>query len=588
MTRPMRTLLLQLTAAAALAGCNYDMEPETATSEKNSCVVDTDCGTQRCEAGRCVTRGDGELNVTLVVTPKRMTSGADFRLVSEPFTLHPGKQDVALQPPASVSVRVHYGSRAMAAQLTFTPPQELSKFVSRVAQLSTVAASSDDDEQTTNKLLLLPDTTYNVVIQPANASLPPHSMTFTASDGATLDVDYAELEPTWQTRLFVFRNAPAGVYKVRARGKNGGPLLSSSDEIGVTGYVSLKFDPSDKPYELELTPIEQATYATKGGASCNGNPPRPILTVDSASLSPDKLLLDQLLVELPKLPESIPYVGTIKLCNAQTTTSDLPITLTTSDLAFSSSSNMVKGRFEVVTEATWDGDAEQHTFCAQVPAGKYTVVVTPPPSANCDVFAESRLLLPPSPRSSTSEGEEAIRSADLLELKAPATLSGTIQTPDRMPMANASIELVAQRKTTITTLPEDRTVPKFNRSRLTTSGATGMFQLPVDLGTYDVMIKPPAQTSFAWRVLYGVDVGRSTHFATLVSLMAPVVVTGNLNYGPGSDPRSLAQAEVHAYTLVDQGEPTERSVEIGRTQADANGNVTLLLPPQLQKSWTPL
>ena len=586
MTGPTRTLLLQLTAAAALASCNYDMEPEAATSEKNSCFVDTDCGTQRCEAGRCVTRGDGELNVTLVVTPKHTTSGADFPLESGAFTLHPGKQDVALTPPATVSVQVHYGARAMAAQLTFTP-KELSKFVSRVAQLSTVAASSDDDEKTNNKLPLLRDTEYNVVIQPANASLPPHSMTFTASDGATLDVDYAELEPTWQTRLYAFRNAPAGVYKVRARGKNGGPLLSSSDDIGITGYASLKFEPGDKPYELELTAIDPSVYGTKDGADCNGAPPRPILTVDAASLTADKLLLDQLVVELPKPPESIPYVGTIKLCAGQTSTSDLPITLTSSELAFSSSSNMVKGRFEVVTTATWDGDAELHTFCAQVPAGKYTVVVTPP-STSCDVFAESRLLLPPSPRSSTSEGEEAIRSADLLELKPPATLSGTIQTPDRMPMANATIELVAQRKTSIIPLPEDRSVPKYNRSRLATSGATGMFQAPVDLGAYDVIIKPPAQTSFAWRVLYGVDVGRSAHFATLVSLMAPVVVTGSLSYGPDSDPRALAQAEVHAYTLVDQGEPSERSVEIGRTQADANGNITLLLPPQLQKSWTPL
>jgi hypothetical protein len=70
--------------------------------------------------------------------------------------------------------------------------------------------------------------------------------------------------------------------------------------------------------------------------------------------------------------------------------------------------------------------------------------------------------------------------------------------------------------------------------------------------------------------------------------MAPVVVNGTLSYADGSGRSSLALADVHAYTLVDQGTPTERSVEIGRGQADANGQVTLLLPPQLQKSWTPL
>jgi hypothetical protein len=576
----------------ALTGCSFGVDQNEVAGEQNSCIVDSDCGTQRCEAGRCVTRAESELDVALVVTPKRTTNGTDsFPLVSAPFALRAGKQAITLPVPASVSVLVHDGAKALAAQLTFTQLMAASKFVSGTTQLNTVVPMPGD-QQTSNNVLLLADTDYNVLIQPANADLTPHSMQFNASDGAMLDVDYHELK--WQTHRFMFRNAPARAYNVRARAKGGGDVLSNSALIDFTGVVDLRFDQADAPYELELTPVEQAVYATKDGASCSGASPKPILTIDASGLTADKTFHDQLWVELPKPPDSIKYAGTVKLCEGQKSTSDLPISFMTTELAFAGNSNMVTGRFEVVSEATWDADAEQFSFCAQVPAGDYTVVVTPPANVTCEIFAERRRLSTPSATATTSEGEAAVQASVVLELRTPAVLSGTIQTPDRMPMANASIELLAlgksNIKSTITLAPTDRSVPLYNRSRQITSGAMGMFQLPVDLGTYDVIVKPPAQSNFAWRVLYGVDVGSrpSTPFATVISLMAPVVVSGTLSYADGSERSSLGLADVHAYTLVDPDMPTERSVEIGRGQADANGQVTLLLPPQLQKSWTPL
>jgi hypothetical protein len=138
---------------------------------------------------------------------------------------------------------------------------------------------------------------------------------------------------------------------------------------------------------------------------------------------------------------------------------------------------------------------------------------------------------------------------------------------------------------------DDRTVPLYNRSRQLTSAIDGTFSSPVDLGTYDVIVKPPANSNYAWRVLYGVEIGsRTAQFSNLITLSEPVVVSGALRYVGGSDrdQKSLASADVHAYTIVDQGMPTERTLELTRATADANGNVTLLLPPSLQRSWIPL
>jgi hypothetical protein len=168
-------------------------------------------------------------------------------------------------------------------------------------------------------------------------------------------------------------------------------------------------------------------------------------------------------------------------------------------------------------------------------------------------------------------------------------LSGSVLSPDNVPIANASIDLLALGQTSIKLAENDRSVLPYNRSRQITSSSTGVFDLPVDLGSYDMIIKPPAQSNYAWRILYGVEVGsRGTGFGTRLYLSAPVVVSGQLSYVDNSmRDQSLGSAEVHAYTLVDEGTPTERRVEIARGQSDASGKVTLLLPAQLQKSWVP-
>jgi hypothetical protein len=304
-------------------------------------------------------------------------------------------------------------------------------------------------------------------------------------------------------------------------------------------------------------------------------------------------VLEQLTVTLPDLADAITYSGTVKLCANQKTTADLQMSLKTSSLIFGSgnSSNKVSGHFEVASTASWDADAGEYNFCMRVLPGDYTVVVTPPANIGCEIFAEHRLLSSPD-SSPAGQADQAVQaSGDLLELRTPATLSARIQTPDNLPMANASIDLNALGKSTIMLAEDDRTVPLYNRSRQLTSGADGMFSSPVDLGTYDVIVKPPATSNYAWRVLYGVEIGsRTAQFSNLITLSAPVVVSGKLRYVDGSDrdQKSLASADVHAYTIVDQGMPTERTLELTRATADANGQVTLLLPPQLQRSWIPL
>jgi hypothetical protein len=159
-------------------------------------------------------------------------------------------------------------------------------------------------------------------------------------------------------------------------------------------------------------------------------------------------------------------------------------------------------------------------------------------------------------------------------------------------MPKATIELQAVASSDLMRAPNDRAVPNYNRSSSIATGVNSSFSLAVDRGTYDVLIKPPETSNYPWRVIHDVTVAsKEAEFATEIVLSEPVAVTGQLHYvnGSDSDQASLAAAEVRAYTLVDvAGQAGEqRSVEIGAGHANEKGEIMLLLPATLQRSWNP-
>jgi hypothetical protein len=284
---------------------------------------------------------------------------------------------------------------------------------------------------------------------------------------------------------------------------------------------------------------------------------------------------------VPNLPEPITYSGEVRTCGGKFFKDGaLPISLRATKVALGASTIPTVAQYNTTTNAVWDDAAQIHKFCTRVLPGEYTVVITPPANLDCEMFSERRVL----------KARDSDTLTETLELRDPATLSGQILTPTGAPMANAVIELVALGGNSVVLADGDRTVPLYNRSRQATSTANGMFIVPADVGSYDLIVKPPAQSNYAWRVLYDLQVGsRTAEFTTLLNVTEPVVMSGKLNYATGeaADQSSLALAEVHAYALVNTDTKQPRTVEIARGQADAQGNVTLLMPPELQKNWIP-
>jgi hypothetical protein len=576
-------MLSLLGCGLAANGCSF--EKPGAGTEMNSCVYDSDCASKHCEAGLCVMTGAKPLNVTLEVTPKRMPDGSQpFPIVSAPFALQSGgKMSFELHLPIPVPVRIHNDDRQVDAQVTFRPDMD-SNLTAKSTQITT-GSSGPTAAPSDVSALLLSGVTYNVFVQPIDPRQPPYTTKLDVpGDAQGLDVDYAKI--TWVQRKFVVRNAPPGQLTLRARALVGGQLVSNSAPVG-SNPVTLSFDPNGLPYQVEINTSEPARTTADNAQCAQSAALIPTFSVAASDLTADSSDKNVLAIQLPTLPEALAYSGTVSLCANQTMSANsgattLPMAFKTTALYLGSTTSKVSASFQSATQATWSDDDKTFTFCTRVLPGDYVVIVTPPANVTCEIFAERRTL---AAQSGVNE-----YSGVTLTMRTPATLSGKVVTPDGMPMANASVDLIALGISDVTLAVDDPTVPLFNRSRQGTSAADGTFKIQPDVGSYDVVVKPPAQSNFAWRILYDVDVAsRTAAFATVVELSAPVSVSGALHYtgGMASDQSTLASADVHAYTIVNEGEPSARSVEIARTQADDNGKITLLMSPDLQKSWIP-
>lgn len=565
-----------LLACAQLAACSFDsteMEPHT----PNVCTVDTECTTGlSCQAGICVTSSDAALSYVLDITPKRMPDGSQpFPLQVGPFLLQDGRSDIELPVPVTLTGTVTDGALPIPAQLTFVP----TKLPPAVARAITARATQPDGAYSVQ---LLSDVEYRVVVQPTDSSWPPHATTLVATDGR-LDINYAET--TRIKRKFLIENAPFDpslqALQVRARAKQGGQVISSTAPL-VGGRVELEFA-QDVPFRLEISPEQSFARVRFSFDVCD----EPASTLPTFKIDDDAFTWEDSdrttqVFTLPDVPAVVKYQGEIELCTGRSGTDPLPVTLTANAVAFARLPAGLSASYSTLTTALPSDD--KLGFCTYALPGDYVVVIPPPSGVNCEIFSEKRRIEP-----LAADAEEPEASENVLSLRKPAKLSGVIQDDKMMPIANATIEAVALGLSTDVMLAEDDpTVPVNNRSRQTSSDEAGNFALSVDVGSYDLVIKPPSQTGFAWKIQSRLNVAaRVGFFTTTVELGAPALIEGRLRYRDGRNTSSLSGAEVHVYTVLDPNTPEARGIEIGRSTADDGGGVMLLVSPEseLERPW---
>jgi hypothetical protein len=569
---------------APLAGCAAEAAaPLGATRDANMCEQDADClDAGRCVDGMCVaTDVRDPLSVILDVTPVRMPEGGrSVPIVLPRFDLREsGERDVSLPTPLRVDGRVRDEDLALEAEITFTPLGRVGGVPADGVRVTTApegAGDADLDGERDFEVYLLDGTEYRMVVLPLEPGYPPFTRTFEASPTANVEVDYADLAVREQT--FEIEGGPAErTLRLRAFDPVTGDPVSSSAVVE-DGEATLAFMPGRVGYELQVTVEEvQDALAEEEPTDCDySSRSFPTLTIPSEALEdPDAARIP---LSLPEPPALIRYEGTVELCaGADDSVLSLPISLRSREVLLGDQEMAFSGSFSA-TGNTRRGAAQQVQFCVEVLPGEYDVVVTPPPEMVCGLFAETRLVKAPE--------AAAAATGTLLRLPPPAYLKGTLKTMELMPFGGASVDAAPLGRTVV--LDEaDLSLTRYNRARQTTTDEEGDFRMLVDLGSYDVTVKPPPGSGYAWQVRHDVDVARRDfEFGTVIDMTSPVMLDGSLAYADDSAPESLQGAEIRAYAVLPaNAESDERALAIGRATADDQGRFTLLLPARVRDGW---
>ncbi len=578
--RSTRQLLWLSALLFVAAGCSFE-EPDR--SIMNQCTTDADCaGTATCDLTRemCVSRPETPLRVALEVTS---AGGPSDRFASWTFPAQdvagPTTRDLSMPSTVTLVGNVRFGDQRVPATISLVPSADQNRVT---ASTFPESVEVPDGAPADFAVQIVAGQSYDLIVEPKGERVPgteipwlrqlpplrfpgietPDSMS-EAEVFIRVDVGYPEdiLTPCDGERvsacrftgMLVSEDAEDRItleegQRVRAIDPETGEVVSSTAATS-EGLFSLTIAPNVERYVLRIT----------GGAD---RPLFPTVTADPAFFypgeNPPRVLVPQL--------TSVTYSGSVE------TEDDTPARVAT--LSFVSQDVFddelqVSGSFQ--TTAMTD---ESGRFSVELLRGTYEVVVSSGAIEGVSitrepaVFADSVSISPP-PEQSEVMGQ-------VFRLPERAHFGGRVVTTDLEPMRETVVEGLARN---VPGMADVSYAARFNRSSTALTDETGQFDLRLDVGSYDVLIKPATESGYAWVVVPNVVIGSVGSDAPSISnsyeFSAPVPLQGTL-LGPAGKP--LAEAELRAYVELDE---TGRRVQLARTITDENGHYEVLLPSRV-------
>lgn len=532
----------------------------------NRCTSDSECGSGACnvEQGFCVGSLREPLRVGIEIVPASDPYGDPAPPVSfEPFDLNkPEERQFVL--PMSVTVRglLRHIGEPVSASITFNLVSNIEGLAPTRFEAQTFTTMRVGDESFEYAVQLLPSRVYDVTIQPSGqwrSKLPPARYRFQSPPAGVFrqDFHYAETLPRVQGQLIDSAGNPQPGLLVRAIDPVTGRAVSST-------YTTAS-DPERPPgwFEIVLAPGTESWLFSINASSMRiqeGNP-SPTHTVDPNVLLPDG---DGLLtIQVPTAPQVITYGGFVEVEGSGGRGTPAALTFTAEDVL--DMSTQVIGSFRAMV-ATSEEPGREGAFAVQLLPGTYDVVVMPA-SPELGIVRETGVRLVP------EAGTELLGQTFQVPMR--ARYGGKVQTFAAEPMNHAQVRGQARGSTHGGRLAD---VAVYARSAEALADSDGQFQLPLDVGLYDVVVEPPSGTNWPWVIQRDVAIGASdTVLTTVVEVGAPVPLTGYAVFEEGSP---VVRGEVRAYAVLDEGDGL-RTMMIGRAQTDAAGRFTLLLPSSL-------
>lgn len=553
--------------ALLLAACSF--EGEVADRVENRCATQEDCaGSSTCDVGLglCVTPSATPLRLALEITPMADALGRipATHIVGPLAIGEPTQSDLILPAPISVfgKVRAPGIEGPVQADIRFTRRDEFEPAPPRPqVSTSTLSATVEaaDGMNADYSLDVLAERDFDVLVQPAGehrASLPPLRRMVSIPGGGDLvrlDFEYPDDMPTLEGIVVAphpeLDETPVGGVSVQAVEPATGKALSSTAVTAMDG-------PGKGTFSLTLLPgVEDYVLRIWGGED---EPLFPTLLADPAYFFPDGEGAIRVLV-----PATHPVCYRGRVEGPRGSVAGATISFRSVDV-FDDTTGVI-GSYATNGSTESDG-----VFEVDILPGSYEVIVSPPSSAAGDpgVTVESMLRIEqPAPGTSCNVGQ-------LFELPERAVLGGMVQSPGGEPVSGATVLAAA--------LGRMGEVPaaRFNRSNDAVTDPTGQFRLPLDFGSYDVVVKPPSESGFPWLIRPNMTFASSTTVRDSFELSAPLPLRGTV-LSATEDGVPLAGAEIRAWGLVTEDDGFNRAVQIGRATTREDGSYTLLLPDRL-------
>ena len=574
-----RTLLAALLAATG--ACSFQPTATDPDRVTNACELDDQCPGTECavDLGMCISPRPMAMRVGFDVLPASdPTGGVPVRTDFPEQAIGAATElDLWVQPKLSVVGVVRWGDERIPAEVALRGAPEFPGGPETLIRGNTLPDPSEaaDGLPADYAMRVAAGETYQVTVTPAGgaiAELPPLTATLSAPEdrGAIGRADFVypdtlttPCEPgaftgcTFVGQVVSVNDAgdeiPENGLRVKAIEIETGRTVSSTGETGPTetearddGVFSIRIASDAGPFVFRIT----------GG---DPNSPFPTVAADPALFFPG-VMPARLLV--PRLPVVL-YRGFVEDTMGNRIP-DATVSFRSEDV-FDDALG-VTGTFSA-TAATESGFPDAGRFTALLLPGTYEVVVSVPGESDLGVLVESVRVQP---------REDGQILGQVFSVPARSRLGGRVVTTDERLMAGADVQaspsgLIAE---------EAPAAAAFNRTSESMTDATGRFDLPLDIGTYDITVRPPEDSLFSWVVVPGFGIGNVNEtLADSFTLESPVPV-GGIVYDADGAP--LPGATVRAFTILEDERGEERAVQIGEATSAEDGAYQMLLPPRLQ------
>ncbi|MBT8469972.1 MAG: carboxypeptidase-like regulatory domain-containing protein [Deltaproteobacteria bacterium] len=564
-----------LSALVMTVGCSFDSAATVVTID-NSCAGDAGCSQGVCAGSICI--DDSGASVALAIEVVRGPAEAQVVTpASWAFAAESTSTSRDLQLPATRQVvgTVRWNGAPVPATLRFVRRMDevLAPLVPIAIEVDTFRepSTADGSEGNDFSTVLVAGETYDLGVLPSSdmvmvpaqepapavRSLPPLYFAFPIAEGDPsepfrIDISYPagladdctvdrDIGCTFRAEIYSRDNVdqidlPEAGLQVRAIDKQTGRVVSSIAETDADGRFEIRVSNDASDYLIRIT-------------SSAGRAPFPAVSVD-----PDLLFVDNPV-------EKIIYIPRLAPVQASGSVRD-KIGRAVPGATVRFLSTKIFGGAQLGLEGSFSGSAttdEDGSFGAELLTGFYAITVTPPEDIanNWGIQYDAAAV-----------GEEGVEIGALV-VPAQIGFSGTVST-FRDELA-PGVTVLARARPAVDS-------GSVHRSQEVVSDDLGDFAMSVDIGVYDMQVKLPAESGFAW--LVEPEVQMSLNEGDLrrdYRLEPPVAVGGIIRNGQGE---TVPNALVRGYVLDPRSVGT-RPLQVAEAVSGEDGSYRLLIAPRL-------